>query len=294
MIGCCIMRSEKEMLELIINFAKSNHSIKAILLNGSRANPNSVKDGFMDYDIVYVVETTKPFIENKDWISYFGKILIMQEPDNSNLFTVEVPNQDKFTYLMQFDDGNRIDLTFATTEFAQKICKEDSQTVVLLDKTNSFNIVLPPSDKSYFIKKPTENEFLACCNEFWWLSTYVAKGLWRKNIIYCLEIYSRDVHPELMNLLRWYVGTENDFKVTSGKYDKHFKNLLPPEIYNKLLKTYPEATEKSLWESLKTTCNLFDEVAKQISCRLDYKYDGIQSKDVMKYIFEREIHHAKF
>ena len=97
-----------------------------------------------------------------------------------------------------------------------------------------------------------------------------------------------------MNLLRWYVGTENDFKVTSGKYDKHFKNLLPPEIYNKLLKTYPAATEKSLWESLKTMCNLFDEVAKQISFRLDYKYDGIQSKDVMKYIFEREIHHAKF
>lgn len=91
------MRSEKEMFNLIMNFAKSNDSIKAVLLNGSRANPNSVKDEFMDYDIVYVVESTKPFIKNKDWIFYFGKILIMQEPDNSNLFDIEVPNEFKYT-----------------------------------------------------------------------------------------------------------------------------------------------------------------------------------------------------
>ena len=279
------MRSEKEMFNLIMNFAKSNDSIKAVLLNGSRANPNSVKDEFMDYDIVYVVESTKPFIENKGWISYFGKILIMQEPDNSKLFALEVPNEDKFTYLMQFDDGNRIDLTFAITKFAKKICKEDSQTIVLLDKTNSFNDILPPSDKSYFVKKPTENEFFACCNEFWWLSTYIAKGLWRKNLIYSLEIYSRDVHPELMNLLRWYVGLENNFEVTSGKYDKYFGKLLPSRMYKELLKTYPEANEESLWESFKTMCSLFDDVAKRISYKLGYRYDDKESKNVIDYIF---------
>ena len=280
------MRSEKEMFDLIINFAKSNDQIKAVLLNGSRANINVKKDMFMDYDVVYVVESTKPFIEHKNWISYFGQILIMQEPDNSDLFNVEIPNEDKFTYLMQFTDGNRIDLTFATVEFAQKICKEDSQTKILLDKANIFSKLPLPSDKSYFIKKPTENEFLACCNEFWWISTYVAKGLWRKNLIYSLEVYNQNLHPELMKILRFSVGLENNFEVTSGKYDKYFKDLLPSETYNKLLKTYPFADEQSIWNSLKISCELFDEEAKLISGRLNYRYDERESQNVIKYIFK--------
>lgn len=272
-------------MSLIINFAKTNDNIKAILLNGSRTNPNAKKDKFMDYDIVYVVESTKSFIENKNWISYFGQILIMQEPDNSNLFSLEVPNECKFTYLMQFNDGNRIDLTFATIDFAKRICVEDSQTMILLDKIKIFPELLVPSEESYFIKKPKENEFLACCNEFWWTSTYVAKGLWRRNYIYSLEVYNQNVHPELMNLIRWYIGIENNFKVTSGKYDKYFESLLSREMYDELLETYPSSSEQSLWRSFKTTCSLFDKLAKQVSHRLGYEYDVIESENVMKYIF---------
>ncbi len=280
------MRNEEEMFNLILGFAKANNSIKAVLLNGSRANPNAKKDKFMDFDIVYVVDRTEPFIKNKDFISYFGKILIMQEPDNPNLFVPEYPNEEKYTYLIQFTDGNRIDLTFAVSKFAEKICKEDSQTVVLIDKNNIFSEISSPSDKSYHIKRPSEDEFLACCNEFWWLSTYIAKGLWRNQVVYAIEIFNQDVHPEFMKMMRWFVGINNDFKVSSGKYDKYFQKLLPPEIYQKLLKTYPTAEEQSIWKSFKIMCELFNEIANQISNNLNFKYSSQESENVMKYIFK--------
>lgn len=280
------MCNEEEMFNLILGFAKANNSIKAVLLNGSRANPNAKKDEFMDFDIVYVVDRTEPFIKNKDFISYFGKILIMQEPDNPNLFFPEYPNEEKYTYLMQFTDGNRIDLTFAIPEFAEKICKEDSQAVVLIDKNNIFSEISSPSDKSYHIKRPSENEFLACCNEFWWLSTYIAKGLWRNQVVYALEIFNQDVHPEFMKMMRWFVGINNDFKVSSGKYDKYFEKLLPPEIYQKLLKTYPAANIENIWTSLKMMCELFNEIGNQISNNLNFKYNSHESENVMKYIFK--------
>lgn len=53
------MRSEKEMLELIINTAREDSRIHAVYMNGSRTNKNAPKDIFQDYDIVYVVEETK-------------------------------------------------------------------------------------------------------------------------------------------------------------------------------------------------------------------------------------------
>ena len=65
------MRNEQEMFDLILKFAEENKTIRAVLLNGSRANPNAKKDIFMDYDIIYMVDSPKIFIENKNWISYF-------------------------------------------------------------------------------------------------------------------------------------------------------------------------------------------------------------------------------
>lgn len=46
------MRSEKEMFELILGVAERDDRIRAVFMNGSRADANSRKDIFQDYDIV--------------------------------------------------------------------------------------------------------------------------------------------------------------------------------------------------------------------------------------------------
>lgn len=43
------MRSEKEMLDLIISVANDDHRIRAAYLEGSRTNPNVPKDMFQEY-----------------------------------------------------------------------------------------------------------------------------------------------------------------------------------------------------------------------------------------------------
>lgn len=42
------MSTEQQIFELIFEIAKLDDRIEAVLLNGSRANPNSVKDQFQD------------------------------------------------------------------------------------------------------------------------------------------------------------------------------------------------------------------------------------------------------
>ncbi|HEO6996214.1 TPA: aminoglycoside 6-adenylyltransferase, partial [Streptococcus agalactiae] len=46
------MRDEQEIYNLVLNIANQDKRIEAVLLNGSRANPNVPKDDFQDYDIV--------------------------------------------------------------------------------------------------------------------------------------------------------------------------------------------------------------------------------------------------
>ena len=49
------MRSEEDMMHLILQVAKDDERVRAVYLNGSRTNPNAPKDCFQDYDVVYVV-----------------------------------------------------------------------------------------------------------------------------------------------------------------------------------------------------------------------------------------------
>lgn len=91
---------------------------------------------------------------------------------------------DLFSYLMLFTDGNRIDLTLLPIDKLEKEFKKDSLTVVLLDKDELFTNLPNPDDRDYLIKSPIDKEFLDCCNEFWWVNTYVAKGLYRNQITY--------------------------------------------------------------------------------------------------------------
>ena len=137
------MRTESEMLELIINTAKSDDRIRAVLLNGSRANPNTPRDLFQDFDIVYLVTEAASFHHDFNWIKRFGEIMILQLPDDMG-DPPRSPNEG-FAYLMQFMDGNRIDLSIWPKDQLNERIK-DSLTLVLLDKDHLIPPLTPPNE----------------------------------------------------------------------------------------------------------------------------------------------------
>ena len=75
------MRTEREMTALILGVAERDSRVRAVFMNGSRANPNAPRDIFQDYDIVYVVEETASFRAQPGWVDVFGERLVMQTPD---------------------------------------------------------------------------------------------------------------------------------------------------------------------------------------------------------------------
>ena len=55
------MRTEKEMMDLILTFAKNDPRIRVVGMEGSRTNVNVPKDEFQDYDITYLVTDMESF-----------------------------------------------------------------------------------------------------------------------------------------------------------------------------------------------------------------------------------------
>ncbi len=160
--------AKKEMMELILKVAKEDERIRAVYMGGSHTNPKVEKDIYQDYDIGYVVTETKSFLDNKDWISVFGDIAIVQEPDlNDMSFDIKMDFSRSYTWLMLFKDGNRIDLGIQIKEKMLKEYTEDKLTIPLLDKDNWLPKIPPVTDEDYWVKRPTELQYTSCCNEFW-------------------------------------------------------------------------------------------------------------------------------
>lgn len=262
------MRSEQEMLELIIDTAKHDERIRAVIMNGSRANPNAPRDLFQDFDIVYVVTNVAAFKYNFDWIKRFGELMIMQLPEDMQ---DPPPSEDGgFTYLMQFTDGNRIDLgIYPLTKLDEP---RDSLSLLLLDKDGIIKPFAPASESDYLPKPPTAKAFSDCCNEFWWVCPYVAKGLWREEITYAKHMLDQVVREELVKMLTWHIGVKTQFLKNPGKLGKYFDQYLEPELWAMLLKTYSDASCENTWEAMDMMCTLFRITAIRVAEHFGFDY----------------------
>jgi aminoglycoside 6-adenylyltransferase len=267
------MRSAEEIKKIILDKAVSDPKIRAVMLNGSRANSKIKEDGFQDFDIVYFVTEVQSFSFDHDWVKIFGDILIMQLPDE---MVIENENRSSaFHYLMLFTDHNRIDLTLFPVAKLETEYEKDSLSVLLLDKDNVFPN-LPANDKDYWIRKPGQKEFTDCCNEFWWVCTYVAKGLCRDEITYAKNMFEIPVRKMFFKMIEWKIGMENDFSVSFGKVGKHMKNYLPPQLYKKILLTYPDYQVENIRRSLLLMTELFAEFAHEVSVVLNFRHNIIE------------------
>lgn len=280
------MRSADEIQKLLIDTANSDDRIRVVLLNGSRANPNIQPDKFQDFDIVFIVNNFDSFISDHSWTNFLGEKLICQLPDE---MTLAEDCQSKnatlgFHYLMLFTDGNRIDLTLFPVENLKTDFENDSLTIVWLDKDSLFPNVSQPTDKDYHIQKPTEKEFLDTCNEFWWVSTYVAKGLLRNEITYAKEMLETTARPMFMKIIEWFIGTETNFSVMFGKGGKFMKQNLSGTRYEKILATYSDQRLENNWESLFIMMELFGELAFTVANKLGFQYNSNEETNVLTYL----------
>lgn len=281
------MRTEHEMYDLILDIAKSDARIKAVYMNGSRTNEKVPKDIFQDYDIVYVVEDTKSFIEDKEWINLFGEILYMQYPDENPYYPSDKKNS--YGWLMQFADGTRIDLTVQSVDYALQHIQDDKLCKILLDKESILPEIEAATDCQYWVKEPTEEQYFAVCNNFWWCSNNIAKGLWREEIPYVQDMTNHVVRPELIRMLNWKAGILTGWSVSTGKSSKYLYQWLSEEEWQMFMATYFDGSAEHAWKSVFCMCELFRNVAQFVGEKLGWEYnekEGEAARDFLEYVHQ--------
>ena len=169
------MRTDQEILGLILETAKKLQ-VDAVALSGSRTDTKAPKDEFQDYDVVYVVDDLDNLTSDLAWLDQFGTRIIEQHNILGN----------RRLYLMLFEDGNRIDLTLCPKDHIQEWVESEADFTVLEDPKGLF-VPHSPSPERFWTSPASETDFEKSYNEFWWVSAYVVKGIYRKQVIYATD-----------------------------------------------------------------------------------------------------------
>lgn len=276
------MRDTETMLSLIHQVALKLH-VKAVAMNGSRTNSSTPKDKFQDYDIVYFVDADqmKQLIQHRNWLDDFGERLIMQVPGDFE--PEKITYNDFFTFLMLFEDGNRIDLGLCPVTKIQEWQANDPVGTILYDPEHILPTDLLDDGQIYLQKKPSQLEFNNCCNEFWWVSTYVVKGLARKELFYASDHFYQNCFQEYLKMVSYWVTSQHNYQIDVGKNHKYLLNYISTDEAKKVQGMLNLHNLDVIKESLLAMQSSFNDYAATFAQQNNYQYDQLIGKNVIEY-----------
>ena len=268
------MRTESEMLNLILQIAK-NLQVEAVAMSGSRTDTKAPKDEFQDYDVVYIVDDLDNLTSDLTWLDSFGKRIIEQHNVLGH----------RRLYLMLFEDGNRIDLTLCPKDHIQEWVDSEADYTVLKDEKGLFDSYTT-SPQRYWTNPASAIDFEKACNEFWWVSAYVVKGIHRKQLIYATDHLYVICQQELLKILAWQVASDRG-TVDIGKNYKYLFQYLPAEKEKEFSNLLDFSSSNKITQSLFATMQLFHQEAQILAQKMGFDYDKEVAEKMIEYAEER-------
>ena len=272
------MRTETEMMNLILQIAESL-KVDAVALSGSRTDTKAPKDEFQDYDVVYVVDDLDTLTSNLAWLDQFGARIIEQHNILGN----------RRLYLMLFEDGNRIDLTLCPKDRINEWVDSEADFTVLNDPQGLF-VPYATTPKRYWTAPASATDFDKSCNEFWWVSAYVVKGICRNQLIYATDHLYGICQQELLKILAWQVASDRG-PVDIGKNYKYLFNYLPIDKEKEFSNLLDFSSLDKITQTLFATMQLFHQEAQYLAQKMGFKYEKEVADKMIEYAEENLLNH---
>ena len=259
--------SQKKMMRALTRFFDAQNDLRVFAMNGSKTNKNIEDDIFKDYDVVFFTDKVEYYKNNPDFLNQFGDILLYTEPEVGAAQPF-FPKGNGYIYLVQYADGERIDIQFRTLDQLPAYLSEDSLTMVVGDKDGRIKETIIPNDSDYWLPPPSDELYLTTINEFWWEYLNTLKATIRGELLLA-QFYLNLTRDELVHLITWEVAFEQGFDRNYGKKQTKILNDLSPERCDQLMKTFETQTKEKIFEALQIMSTLMGESTRMLEKRFE-------------------------
>jgi aminoglycoside 6-adenylyltransferase len=245
-----------------------------MLLSSSRARPDAKVDFLSDYDVIVVAADTEKFAQDETWIAAYGERLAGWG-DESELCGLR-------TYFrgVVYADYVKVDYSVWPVAALERIAalprlpnELDLGYRVLLDKDGQTTGWAAPTYQAYITARPSADEYRAAVEEFWWTATYVAKSLWRDELVFARFCLDHELKlGVLRRMLEWRIAMDLGWTARPGVFGRGLKQQLPQELWAEPAATYVGPELETNWEAFFRLAALFRRVAGEVGQALGYPY----------------------
>jgi aminoglycoside 6-adenylyltransferase len=278
------MRQENEVIENILSVAKQDDAVRAVV------RANLVKREYIhSYEFYFIVNDTDKF-EDDVFEKAFGERILLYRADKN--YPGMFP--DTKAHLMVFRDG--ITIVVNAVEIKAFLARYNRENIyenvwigdtfkVILDKDN----VLPEVDRmeetqTLFAGKPSEEEFLGTCNEFFWVLKTFSEYALRKELPAAMFYLNDPVRGMLNKMIRWHIYLKQGKPVDMGVLDANMEKLLEEEMFLLYKKTYPTAEPEQLWKAFDSAVELWYRTAVSVAGKCGFAYPEETEKKMLDFI----------
>jgi aminoglycoside 6-adenylyltransferase len=225
------MNKADEIFTQIIQWAKGEEPIRAMILVGSRAGIEPV-DELADFDVAVFATNYQSYLQEDRWLHHFGQLWVYipeQYEIDEIAESIIVP-----TRLAIYEDGVKVDFAFHPVSLLSKL-EWDRKSKIVLDK-DGVTANLKYSEQS--VQQPiSEQEFISLVNEFWFEAYHVAKYLKREEL-WLSKFRDFSTKELLLQMIEWHEQAHHGWNYNTHYMGKHLKKWVDADIWKALHKTF--------------------------------------------------------
>jgi aminoglycoside 6-adenylyltransferase len=277
----------KKTLNWLVEWGNQQDSVRAIVLTSSLTTDKAPVDALSDYDPILVVTDIYPFVNDRAWLGDFGPVLV--------LYADPIQTEDgleRAGFVVQYEDGLKIDFTLWPVEMLKRLVAApalsdefDAGYLVLLDKDHLTDGLKPPTYRAYIPKPPTETEYLTRIELLFHNATYVAKYLWRDDLVAARHLMETGMlQADLLPMLEWRAEIDHGWSVKPGPYGRRLKRWVRPDLWAELEKTYTGPDLDANWDAMFRMIDLFRKVAIEVGEHLGFTYPHAMDRRAVAYL----------
>jgi aminoglycoside 6-adenylyltransferase len=279
---------EADVLARLAAWAEREDAVRTLVLTSSRARADETVDALSDYDVVVGVRDPEDFLADESWVRGYGEPLA-RWGDRDEVLGLAT------TFCgVVYADRIKIDYSVWPQALVERAAEAarlpddfDVGYRVLVDKDGATSGWPAATYRAHVPERPARAEYEALVEEFWWDTTYVAKGLWRGELFFAKWVLDCSAKSgALRRMLEWRIELDHGWALRPGSYGRGLERLLPADAWAELTATYGGVGPEECWDALFRTAALFRRVATEVGDALGHPYPVHVDAGITAYLEE--------
>ncbi len=209
---------ERDVLKRLQEWGEAESGIRAMILTSSRTRPDRSADLLSDYDhLILALADVAEFTTDDRWMRGYGTLMVRWGDQH------EVHGLPTYFRGVVYRDGVKVDYTLWPEALLDRVGETtlpedlDVGYRVLLDEDGRTSAWPQPTYRAHIPAAPTQADYRALVEEFWWGTTYVAKSIWRGDLAFTKFVLDYDIKLVTFGrLLEWRIELDHDWSIKPG------------------------------------------------------------------------------